>query len=196
MAAVEEMANMPLPSLKRPDRKVEVVEEITAKLGARWPTCFCSDERARRWRHPVGNGEAAALLLWSYGRAEEMEMGLVSWLTGALSELKSWPAVQGVRDAWQREQESGDGWHTRAVRCLMTVSHCRSHSDNGNCLTVKLHRFNTAKPLIHCKNRVHENCRPTIHLQLLFKDHRLILHGSKVTSSQSWLDPTKNAVRT
>ena len=53
-------------------------------------------------RHELGDGEgsasnggAAALLLWSHGRAEEREMGLVSWLTGALGELKSWPAVPG-----------------------------------------------------------------------------------------------------
>jgi len=106
--------------------------------------------------------------------------------------LKSWLAVQGIRGMWQCEQE----WHTRAVHCLMTVSHCRSHSDNGNCLTVRLHRFNTANSLVHCKNSVHETCRSTIHLQFLFKDHHLIRHGSEVTSSQSWLDPTENAVRT
>ena len=74
---------------------MEVVEEIMARLWANWAARFRSGERARRWRRSVGNGGAAALLLRSYRRAEEMEMGLVSWLTGALSELKSWPAVPG-----------------------------------------------------------------------------------------------------
>ena len=48
MAAVEELAITPLPSLNRLGRKVEVVEEITATLAARWPVRFCSDECARR----------------------------------------------------------------------------------------------------------------------------------------------------
>ena len=103
---------------------------------------------------------------------------------------------QDARGAWQCEQESRDGWHTCGVHCLMAVRYCSSHSDDLNRLTARLQRVNTAKPLIHCKNRVHENCRPTIHLQLLFKDHHLILHGSEVTSSQSWLDPTETGFMT
>ena len=105
---------------------------------------------------------------------------------------------QDARDAWQHEQKSGNGWQTRGVRCLTAVSCCSSHSDNGNRLTARLQRLNTAKPLIQCKNKnnVHENYRPTIHLQLLFKDHHLIRHGSEVTSSQRWLEPTEIAVRT
>ena len=103
---------------------------------------------------------------------------------------------QGVRGAWQREQETGDECHPRGARCLIAIRYYSSHSDDLNRLTAQLQRVNTAKPLIHYKNRVHENCRPTFHLQLLFKDHHLILHGSEVTSSQSWLDPTETGFMT
>ena len=101
---------------------------------------------------------------------------------------------QDARGAWQREQKTSNGWQTCSIRFLKTDSYCSSHSDDLNRLTARLQRVNTAKPLIHCKNCVHEKCRPTIHLQLLFKDHRLILHGSEVTSSQSWLDPTETGL--
>ena len=103
---------------------------------------------------------------------------------------------QGVRGVWQREQETGDECHPRGARCLIAVSCCSSHSVNAISLTVQLQRVKTAKPLIHRKNRVHENCRPTFHLQFLFKDHRLIHHGSEVTASQSWLDPTETVLLT
>ena len=85
----------PLPKLKWTDGGVEEIEEITARLPTDWATRFRSGERARRRRRSVGNGGAAALLLRSYRRAEEMEMGLVSWWTGALGELKSWLAMPG-----------------------------------------------------------------------------------------------------
>ena len=42
-----------------------------------------------RWRVSMSSSESRRLLLRSYRRAEEMEMGLVSWWTGALGELKS-----------------------------------------------------------------------------------------------------------
>ena len=103
---------------------------------------------------------------------------------------------QDACGAWQRKQATDDECHPRGVHCLMAVSYCSSHSDNWNRLTARLQHVNTAKPLIQCKNNVHENCRPAIHLQLLFKDHHLIHHGLEVTSSQRWLDPTEIAVRT
>ena len=76
-----------------------------------------------------------------------------------------------------REQKAGDGWHTCGACFLNSVSHCSTHSVDLNRLTAQLHRFNTANSLVHCKNSIHETCRPTIHLQLLFKDHDLIRHG-------------------
>ena len=78
----------PLPRLDWTDGEVEKVEKATAKLRTSWPTRFCGGEHARRRRRTVSNGGAAALLLRSHGRAEEREMGLVSWLIGALGELK------------------------------------------------------------------------------------------------------------
>ena len=103
---------------------------------------------------------------------------------------------QGVRGAWQCDQETGNECHPRGAHFLNAVSYCSSHSVNAISLTVQLQRVKTAKPLIHRKNRVHENCRPTFHLQLLFKDHCLIHHGSEVTSSQSWLNPTETGFMT
>ena len=86
-------------------------------------------------------------------------------------------------------------WAGRPRRALSVIWNFRC-SVQWRRLTARIQRVNTAKPLIHCKNYVHEKCRPTNHLQLLFKDHHLIRHGSEITSSQSWLDPTENAVRT
>ena len=103
---------------------------------------------------------------------------------------------QGIGGAWQREQETGDKCHPRGAHCLIAVSYYSSHSVNAISLTMQLQRVKTAKPLIHRKNHVHENCRPTFHLQLLFKDHHLIHHGSEVASSQSWLDPTETGFMT
>ena len=85
---------------------------------------------------------------------------------------------------------------TRGRRTLNLLSTVARHSVTRSGLTVQLQRVKTAKLLIHRKNRVHENCSPTFHLQLLFKDHRLIHHGSEVTSSQSWLDPTETGFMT
>ena len=167
-----------------------------AKLGARWPMRFCSGERARRRRCSVGTGEAAAASVLRAVEEKERQMEQASASGRRAGCSSRGQQRQDARGVWQHEQESGDGWHTCGVRCLMTVSHCRSHSDNGKRLTARLHRFNMAKSLVHCKNSVHEKCRSTIHLQFLFKDHHLICHGSEVTSSQSWLDPTENAVRT
>ena len=52
----KETAISPLPRHNWIDGEVEEVEEITARLGARWPARFCSDKRARRWRCSVGSG--------------------------------------------------------------------------------------------------------------------------------------------
>ena len=35
---------------------------------------------------------------------------------------------QGVRGAWQREQETGDECHPRGARFLNAASYCSSHS--------------------------------------------------------------------
>ena len=153
---------------------------------------FCSGERARRWRSSAGNGGAAVALSLRAVEAKEMQMELTTRSgrrTGCCSSHGR--PCQGIRGAWQREQETGDECHPRGARFLNAVSYCSSHSVNAISLTVQLQRVKTAKPLIHRKNCVHENCSPTFHLQLLFKDHSLILHGSEVTSSQSWLDPTR-----
>ena len=72
MAAVVEMANTPLPRPNRHSCEVEEVEENTAKLWTNWPTCFCSGERARRWRSSVGNGGAAVALSLRAVEAKEM----------------------------------------------------------------------------------------------------------------------------
>ena len=53
---------------------------------------------------------------------------------------------QDARGAWQREQKSGDGWHTRGVCCLMAASHCSTHSDNRNRLTGELSNDGSPKP--------------------------------------------------
>ena len=173
------------------------MEKSTAKLWTNWPTRFCSDEHARRWRSSAGNGGAVVALSLRAVEAKEMQMELTtrSGRRAGCCSSRGRPC-QGICGAWQHEQETGDECHPRGARCLMAVRYCSLHSDNLNRLTARLQRVNTAKPLIHCKNREHENCRPTIHLQLLFKDQRLILHGSEVTSSQSWLDPTKTGLMT
>jgi len=64
---------------------------------------------------------------------------------------------QGVRDMWQREQETGDECHPCITRFLNAVSYCSSHSVNTISLTVQLQPVKMAKPLIHRKNHVHEN---------------------------------------
>ena len=64
---------------------------------------------------------------------------------------------QGVRGAWQCDQETGNECHPRGAPFLNAVSYCSSHSVNAISLTVQLQRVKTAKPLIHRKNRVHEN---------------------------------------
>jgi len=83
---------------------VEEVEEITAKLGARGPTRFCSGKRARRWRRSVGNGEAAAASVlraveakeckWSRrvrwaGAGFHQELGRATW--------RRWPSMRATR---------------------------------------------------------------------------------------------------
>ena len=57
----DEAAIFPLPRRNRTDGGVEKVEKTTARLQAGWATRFCGGERARRWRHAVGNG---GRLLW------------------------------------------------------------------------------------------------------------------------------------
>ena len=91
---------------------------------------------------------------------------------------------------WQRDQATGDAQRTGGRQTLNLSSTVARHSVTHTSLTVQLQRINTTKPLINSENCVHENCSPTFHLQLLFKDHSLIHHESEVTSSQSWLDPT------
>ena len=48
-------------------------------------------------------------------------------------------------------------------------------------LIARIRRVNTANPSIYCKNGIYEKCRPTIHLQLLFKDQHLNRRVSEVT---------------
>ena len=162
-------------------------------------------ERRRRWRRARRSYERAGRRVFAVAREHEL-VGVAAAVAAELrasggsrgNEIRTDELVgrragccssrgrpcQGIHGAWQCEQETGDECHPRGARCLMAVRYCSSHSDDLNRLTARLQHVNTAKPLIHCKNREHENCRPTIHLQLLFKDHRLILHGSEVTSSQ------------
>ena len=63
--------------------------EATDELGnafSRWRARTKTATRGRQWR-------SCCSVAAELRRAEEMEMGLVCWLTGALGELKSWPAV-------------------------------------------------------------------------------------------------------
>ena len=147
-----------------------------------------------RWRASSSSSELQRLLLRSYGRteeAEEIEIELASWLTGAWGMLMSWLAVPGrPRRVAAR---SGDWRCTAYTRPSDSepIEHCSSPFSDQTNLTVQLQRINTTKPLINSENCVHENCSPTFHLQLLFKDHSLIHHESEVTSSQSCLDLTR-----
>jgi len=83
---------------------VEEVEEITAKLGARGPTRFCSGKRARRRRRSVRNGEATAASVlraveakeckWSRrvhraGAGFHQELGRATW--------RRWPNMRATR---------------------------------------------------------------------------------------------------
>ena len=117
------------------------------------------------------------LLLRCFGRAEEaeeMENGLASGLTGAWGCSRQGQQRQDARGAWQREQKSGDGWHTRGICCLMAVSHCSVDSVTLRCLTAKLHRVGTANSLLKSEIRQDESCSPKYQLHFMLNDQDLI----------------------
>ena len=82
---------------------------------------LAADTALRAEKAREGNGEVSA-----FGQARGV--------------LKTRPARQDVHGAWQREQRSSDMCCPRGVCCLMNVSHCRSHSDNGNRLIAPVRR--------------------------------------------------------
>jgi len=86
-----------------------------AKLARQWRSCSASALRAVE------------------AKKRQMELASASGRRAGCSSRGQ--QRQDARGAWQREQKSGDGWHTRGVYCLMVVSHCSTHSDNGNRLT-------------------------------------------------------------
>ena len=76
--------------------------------------------------HDDGNAWSAMaeLLLYCCGATGERRKSKWSRRVGRQARgvlLKLWLAIQGIRGVWQREQESGNRWHTRAVRCLNTT---------------------------------------------------------------------------
>jgi len=73
---------------------VEVVEGITARLGARWLVHFCSGERARRWRRSVRNGGRLRLGA-ARGEGEGEANGAGECVGQARGVLKSRPAAPG-----------------------------------------------------------------------------------------------------
>ena len=96
----------------------------------------------------LGFGGFGSALLRRSGRrarAEEGE-GRVKWRVHErvarrwLEVEDNGQQLQISHGAWQRDQRSGDMCHPRGVCCLMNVSHCRSHSDNGNRLTAPVRR--------------------------------------------------------
>ena len=83
-----------------------------AKLGQQWRSYSGSALRAveaKKWQMELASASGRRVGCSSHGQQR-----------------------QDARGAWQREQKSGDGWHTRGVCCLMAVSHCSTHSDEGN----------------------------------------------------------------
>ena len=133
------------------------------------------------------------------GGGEEMRTGAGECVGQARGVLKTRPAVPGCpwRVACTRRRPATGGAirpaNSELVGHDVTERFLKKKRDSVILLslTEQLRCDKTANSLIHYKNSVHENCRSTIRLQFLFKDHHLIRHGSAVTSSQSWFDPLK-----
>jgi len=90
-----------------------------------------------RWRASLSSSELLWLLLRSYERteeAEEIEIELASWLTGAWGVLMSWPAMPG---------------HPRRVAARSGDRRCAAHT-----------RPSDSEPIEHCSSPFSNPIRP------------------------------------
>ena len=139
--------------------------------------------------HDDGNTRSAMakLLLCCCGAIGERRKSKWSRRVGrqARGVLMSRPAAPGcarrVACASRRLTTGGNTRHL--ISEPVSLNHFLKNRDSVlmTSLTARIRRVNTANPSIYCKNSIHEKCRPTIHLQLPFKDQHLNHHGSEVT---------------